>query len=239
MITPYLEQLIHEGRATFRTYPCGIAALYRMQIPENQYIVITDIYFNDFVDSPADAGADNANQRINQRIQINSSLGGRTNILHRSQQVIQKVGLAEISTTGGLMKHYEIYSIHAGLLKIGISVLPSAGAIDILDYVVPPFTAEEDVRNVTGYGNPTSGAGTSANIRLNNGAFTLQYNPLTEDIRPLFPLTAAIEQLTPPVLELNAASVTGVNGAFNSSALPLFTVCFVQVFEPIPEKFRF
>jgi hypothetical protein len=45
MITPYLEQLIIEGRAIYKTFVAGYSQKHIMTIPENRYIILTDLWY--------------------------------------------------------------------------------------------------------------------------------------------------------------------------------------------------
>jgi hypothetical protein len=45
MITPYLEQLIHQGKAAYRSLNIGGAQQFVINIPKNGYIVIYEYYF--------------------------------------------------------------------------------------------------------------------------------------------------------------------------------------------------
>jgi len=45
MITPYLEQLIIEGRAIYKTFVAGYSQKHIMNIPENRYIILTDLWY--------------------------------------------------------------------------------------------------------------------------------------------------------------------------------------------------
>lgn len=45
MITPYLEQLIIEGKAQYKTFVAGYSQKHIMNIEQNRYIVITDLWY--------------------------------------------------------------------------------------------------------------------------------------------------------------------------------------------------
>ena len=45
MITPYLEQLIIEGRAIYKTFVAGYSEKHIMDIAENRYIILTDLWY--------------------------------------------------------------------------------------------------------------------------------------------------------------------------------------------------
>ena len=45
MITPYLEQLIIEGRAIYKTFVAGYSQKHIMDIPENRHIILTDLWY--------------------------------------------------------------------------------------------------------------------------------------------------------------------------------------------------
>jgi len=45
MITPYLEKLIIEGKAIYKTFVAGYSQKHIMNIPENRYIILTDLWY--------------------------------------------------------------------------------------------------------------------------------------------------------------------------------------------------
>ena len=45
MITPILEKLIFEGKAQYKTFVAGLSQKHIMNIPENRYIIITDLWY--------------------------------------------------------------------------------------------------------------------------------------------------------------------------------------------------
>jgi hypothetical protein len=49
MITPYLEQLIHQGRAAYRSLSLGAAQQFKIDVPANGYIVIYEYYYKPFL----------------------------------------------------------------------------------------------------------------------------------------------------------------------------------------------
>jgi hypothetical protein len=48
MITPYLEQLIHQGKAAYRSKSIGVGETFNIDIPRNGYIVIFEYYYKPF-----------------------------------------------------------------------------------------------------------------------------------------------------------------------------------------------
>ena len=54
MITPKLEQMIHEGIASARTFVCGMSGNNVLDVPDNAYIVIHNIIYFPFFDTPED-----------------------------------------------------------------------------------------------------------------------------------------------------------------------------------------
>lgn len=45
MITPHLEKLIFEGKAQYKTFVGGYAQKHILNIPQNRYIIITDLWY--------------------------------------------------------------------------------------------------------------------------------------------------------------------------------------------------
>lgn len=45
MITPYLEQLIIEGKAIYKTFVVGYSEKHIMDIAENRYVILTDLWY--------------------------------------------------------------------------------------------------------------------------------------------------------------------------------------------------
>ena len=45
MITPHLEKLIIEGKAQYKTFVAGISQKHMLNIPQNRYIIITDLWY--------------------------------------------------------------------------------------------------------------------------------------------------------------------------------------------------
>lgn len=50
MLTPYLEKLIHQGKARFRTHVCGISGSNSLPISDNSWIIITGFTYINFAD---------------------------------------------------------------------------------------------------------------------------------------------------------------------------------------------
>lgn len=49
MITPYLEQLIHQGKAAYRSLSLGAAQQFKIDVPANGYIVVYEYYYKPFL----------------------------------------------------------------------------------------------------------------------------------------------------------------------------------------------
>lgn len=60
MITPYLEKLIHDGVAEYRTHVHGLSAVGTINVPSNSYIIITDFIWHPFNDGKAGNSSDPA-----------------------------------------------------------------------------------------------------------------------------------------------------------------------------------
>lgn len=45
MITPHIEKLIFEGKAQYKTFVAGCTNKHILNIPENRYIIITDLWY--------------------------------------------------------------------------------------------------------------------------------------------------------------------------------------------------
>jgi hypothetical protein len=52
MITPKLEELILCGKAEYKTFGCAFSSNYKMPIPDNCILVVTDIIWNNFLQAP-------------------------------------------------------------------------------------------------------------------------------------------------------------------------------------------
>lgn len=50
MLTPYLEKLIHQGKAKFRTYVCGLSGSNVLPVSENSWAIITGFTYYNFSD---------------------------------------------------------------------------------------------------------------------------------------------------------------------------------------------
>lgn len=76
MITPKLEEMIHNGIASSRTFCVGMSGNCVLDVPDNAYIVIHNIVYFPFYDSPEDfAGTYEADrlQRCNKQIEFKSA----------------------------------------------------------------------------------------------------------------------------------------------------------------------
>jgi len=62
MITPILEKLIFEGKAQYKTFVAGCSNKHILNIPQNRYIIITDLWYTPSLYS------DNPNTKINSYI---------------------------------------------------------------------------------------------------------------------------------------------------------------------------
>jgi len=50
MLTPYLEKLIHQGKASFKTFVCGQSGSNRLPVGDNSWIIITGFTYYNFAD---------------------------------------------------------------------------------------------------------------------------------------------------------------------------------------------
>jgi hypothetical protein len=76
MITPILEKLIFEGKAQYKTFVGGFSQKHIMNIPQNRYIIITDLWYTPtFYFSPL--GGDKEQQYIDNMITQLTIIGVR------------------------------------------------------------------------------------------------------------------------------------------------------------------
>lgn len=76
MITPKLENMIHEGIASARTFVCGFGGSNVLEVPEGKYIVIHNIIYMPFYDAPEIYHSNQQDleilTRINKQIELRS-----------------------------------------------------------------------------------------------------------------------------------------------------------------------
>ena len=149
MITPKLEELIHTGLAQFKTFNC-ISSSNVLKLDPKISIIITDIWYYDFVDlGKEDLNDDKTLDKLNQlaihQLMIRSPKS-QNNLIIRDdfRKTSDKTG----AVTG--MKHYNVYFPHVD--DVYIDLIHGKPAIDttITSAAHPAISKEPPIPN--GYG---------------------------------------------------------------------------------------
>lgn len=143
MITPKLEELIHCGKAAYKTFVLGLSGNNVIPVTKGKYIVITDILYYPFTDMPE--ALDQSNyfdilKKSNKQIEFTSSKSKNHYVIRDSLP------------NAALNTKIDTYLVHISDVTVNICVIPSlTDAAMTLVYGVAPITEDNKAAPV-GYG---------------------------------------------------------------------------------------
>lgn len=230
-LTPYLESLIHQGKAKWNMFNGAVAGVYRLQIPNKHYIIITEVQFIGGILFPGRDGAtpvQEADVNQNYKIWIRSSEGSQFNLIHRTPMTwsidpFSPAGVQLAPSQPSIAQTWNVYSPHAGLLKIAVGVIDDVNTWATIDFIVPPANVNEEGGGLSTYQ-------TSATLGLLNiGAGVNMYNPMTQTLNPEGGTN--MEMFTPQANPLLIPTQMRRNNNYC-----ILHIGYVEVFEPLPSK---
>lgn len=150
MLTPYLETLIHQGKAIYKTAVVGAGAASAVVIPNNTYAVLTDLLYYPYMDNEGvNYGTpDNIDIKpfINQ-VWIRSRLGNNHFLFRPNIDTLHVDG----SNAHPFIGHVSVntYLIHDGVIRISVSQIDSPTQwVSVDNSALPDISNEESA----GYG---------------------------------------------------------------------------------------
>lgn len=219
MITPKLEQLIHEGKAQYKTFVVGLSGVSVLPIKPGNYIVITDFIYNPFTDVPE---ADNfANlgdvwKRSNKQIEF------------RSQKSCNHYIMRDSAPYSFIPIRVDTYLVHERDVTISIGVMPSltAGTM-VLNYGATPTTTDI-LASPSGYGTLDS----VLSAQLTNP--TQQYQPtssINSGIATANDYRVQFKANYDAVSKLTNQNLPAYTGYMKDRAYPILNIGYVYVNE--------
>jgi hypothetical protein len=216
MITPYLEKLIHQGKAIYKTWACAYSSVYRVPVPSNCYVVIVDFtYYAPLQVGPGDQPPD-----------IDAL--NRTAIYIRSQKsnntFIHKPFITPLNTTPQEQFPqiqpftFNTYIVCEGFIKISIRRLPMFSNLIGHDFVVLPDSVDEENKYYGTTSSPVSEE-VPQNIDLDGSNI---YNPQTSLSNPGNGNTN--EPYSGPIVN----GLANFNAGLNCND-PMFNFSYVQI----------
>lgn len=160
MITAKLEQMIHEGIASSRTFVCGMSGNCVLDVPEGKYIIIHNIVYFPFWDTPEGKDGSFDAQKIrraNKQVEFKSQKSDNHYIFRDS-------GLTVLNPI-----NVDCYLVHFDNVAISFLVQPDVVKGNIIDQASPTTSVVR--ANPQGYGGLLS----VLDIKLDVGA--MQYQP--------------------------------------------------------------
>ncbi|RLC35867.1 hypothetical protein DRH27_06150, partial [Candidatus Falkowbacteria bacterium] len=134
MITPLLEQMILDGKAKFKVFSL-MSMSQILEVPPKSHIVVTDIWYNDFVDTNEemlDVESDIIPEIINNSIhKLSFNSEQQTDYLIIKDTVnitTEKTSDKNIINSFG-QQHFNVYFKHKESLYIDITHLPPVGTM--------------------------------------------------------------------------------------------------------------
>jgi len=250
MITPYLEQLIWEGKAAPRTWATGGSGSFRIPVRKNRFIIITDITWHPFVtQSLSDVSGLQALWRHYMLHSLLLYTSHQEHLINYREWFTTTVGVtapiplaAAVPTPGQPLRtnHYLIFDENVRGNILMNDNAPEAWTN--LDYTPMPVTSDE-LNRVYGVQNADAGAGASPVLR--NFRFGNAFSATPAAIQP------AGEVLTPPAattaftfyqfqqmngMQLGNPTIYGT--ASHSMLFPLVNFDYVEVFMPLPQHMK-
>lgn len=138
MITPKLEELILCGQAEYKTFGCQFSSNYKLKIPDGCVVVVTDIIWNNFLQTPAQTDPSlkdwseynavqirfsDTNKKMN-HLHIRNSMKIYTSANYVFNAQADKVGGGAFQNGAIVMpdapRQYDVYFVHKKLLEINV-----------------------------------------------------------------------------------------------------------------------
>lgn len=133
MITPHLEDLIHKGFASSRTFVCGFSQSCVIPVPANKYIVIHNIIYFPFFDVDEVVPETDINniaklRRTNKQIEL------------RSQKSDNHFVVRDTGTSVIVPVNIDTYLVHFDDVNVSLNVLPPQIRAGFIYGVLPVTT---------------------------------------------------------------------------------------------------
>lgn len=221
MLTPKLEELIWCGEAEWRTWTIGTGNPV-LRVGEDETIIVTDIWYNPFIDSRANSVAAPGTawlSRQNQQFTL-SSLNKRYNFVTRAY-------FTEGQGIQADFQHFDTYCIFTGE---NISMFIAKFASTDVPWVITPGTAPIGTKakpQPIGYGE-TGGGGLQGTNRVDQGL-------LFNEVRPhyLTPVTPGLRSFDDWQVAFTPASViqppATISNQYGNQQFPMITVGYVKI----------
>jgi len=124
MLTPYLESLIHAGKAMYKTNVMGLGQATAIVIPQNSYAVITDILYYPYIDADQFTGPPtelyNTNG-FNNQVWIRSRLGNNHYVFRPEISDLHVDGGTSFPAISPIQVN--TYLVHDGVIRFTCSMM--------------------------------------------------------------------------------------------------------------------
>lgn len=132
MVTPYLEKLIHEGKAVWKHVSLGISSAPLLKVPNDSYIVITEFTYFNFIDYPNPKmipveSFDEMMRRSVHQVKFTSKTSDNVFVIkdgfdHNYAGETDQINYAQINSNGHVQ--FQTYMLHSEDVKISIVIAP-------------------------------------------------------------------------------------------------------------------
>ena len=222
MLTPHLENLIHEGKALYKTAVLGVGVVSTIVVPDNSYAVITDILYYPYLDNnkpPYGTPEEMMTAPFINQVWIRSKLGNNHFVFRPS------IGGWHVNGNVGSYPSIDkvqvnTYLIHDGVIKFSLSQLDSPS-----QWLSTDIAPLQDISNEesTGYGSSSvlPGLNVLKGVRFSNGEW---YRPPTTVRDPQPANVTGMDQYRQNV-SVPQTLVVGTN----VQAIPILNIGYVQI----------
>jgi hypothetical protein len=231
MITPYLEKLIHEGKARWKHWTCGGGGVMTLPVQQDSYIVIEKFTFSPFLDTREAAAYTSLNAALRCAHTVKFYPKGKGKEFYynfRTAFNVNNVNGALLPMPVANEHVQDCYMLFGGNVNIDVWLLKQPQSWNAATNGTYTAKANEPP--------PPNGYGTTINTLKSIDDINAQYMPATikrTDIAPgnyreqLFFDIAAATALNPIVGVAGAAPQT-------SYQYPILNISYVEVYEKAP-----
>lgn len=242
MIPEILEDLIHQGRAQYKTWVHGGAAIMRIPVMKNTFSVVIGVTYHPFADIelPADVFAWNSSfifQQVHELLIYNSKNAWMMN--YRDWYTMQQDSVsadARMMTAPGKPRHTEVYLVSPEDIRINLRTftanVPSAWA----GFNFAPMPDGTDELSGPMYaGTPsTAGINTLQSFQFfANDTVHLPTNDQLQNTIAAGSVPHMNSQFQEKVFSMTPATAIGA-GSQSGMNYPLLSFGLVEVYEPLP-----
>jgi len=229
----HLFDMVHEGRAAFKTYTTGIGAVWRIPVPKDNYIVLTKIIYHPFIDSNSIYDSPNTLYSL-QHHQLRLVTSKKYNVFQFRDEFTRAPGGIYHYFGGGQEEQRATYLVYDETLKINISqsVYNPPSGWTVSNFVPPPAISDEPPAPI-GYG------GASTLFPFSLDVTQTAVNPFSVNI---LPSGAAVDSISfdqfqsMPVALIDPTGTAA--GEWVGVNFPLVDFEYFQIFEPLPNCMR-